>query len=162
MLLTLIEAFLALLYCFNRKPVFINVFKTCCINFALKRKHRSRRSLKQHSRVWNLFHWVKNLSVNKVKWRQTSDSLSSRKRKDFCFTNSSFVQIRYKLEVLLPCFWRKDNDEKQVEIRRKTKHCFDLLHRKAINVLRQTSWNDVDTKQLGSINCLPRGQTKAE
>ena len=114
-------------------------------------------------KFWNLFHRVKNLSVNKVKWRQTSDSLSSRKWRDFCFTNSSFVQIRYKLEILLPCFWwRKDTDEKQAQ-RSKTKHRFGLLHRKAINVLRLTSWNDVDMRQLGShINCLPRGQTKAE
>ena len=161
------EAFWALLHCFNRKSVFINVIKTCSINFALKLKHRSRRSLKQHSRVnskykfWDLFHRVKNLSVNKVKWRQTSDSLSSRKWRDFCFTNSSFVQIRYKLEILLPCFWRKDTDEKQAQ-RSKTKHCFDLLHRKAINVIRLTSRNGVKMKQRGSINCLARGQTKAE
>ena len=113
-------------------------------------------------KFWNLFHRVKNLSVNKVKWRQTSESLSSRKRKDFCFTNSSFVQIRYKLEILLLCCWRKDTEENQVQ-KSKTKHHFDLRHRKAINVLRLTSWNDVDMKQLGShINCLPRGQTKAE
>ena len=48
---TLIEAFLALLFYFNRKSVFINVLETCCINFALKRKHRNRRSLKQHRHV---------------------------------------------------------------------------------------------------------------
>ena len=114
-------------------------------------------------KFWNLFHRVKSLSVNKVKWKQTSDSLSLRKWRDFCthHLNSSFVQIRCKLEILLPCCWRKDTDEKQAQ-RSKTKHRFDLLHRKAINVLQLTSWNDVDMKQLGSINCLPRGQTKAE
>ena len=37
MLLTFTEAFWALLHCFNRKSVFMNVFETCCINFALKR-----------------------------------------------------------------------------------------------------------------------------
>ena len=112
-------------------------------------------------KFWNLFHRVKNLSVNKVKWRQTSDSLSSKKWRNFCFRNSSFVQIRYKLEILLPCCGRKHTDEKQAQSS-KTKHHFDLLHRKAINALRLTSWNDVDMEQLGSINCLPRGQTKAE
>ena len=151
--------------------MFMNVFETCSINFTLKRKHRSRRSKTAQSynrtndnskyKFWNLFYRVKNLSVNKVKWRQTSDSLSSRKWRDFWFTHSPFVQIRYKLEILLPCFWRKDTDEKQAQ-RSKTKHRFDLLHRKAINVLQLTSWNDVDMKQLGSINCLPRSQAKAE
>ena len=51
MLLTLIGAVWALLLCFNQKSVFMDVFETCCINFALKRKHRGRRSLKQHSHV---------------------------------------------------------------------------------------------------------------
>ena len=37
MLLTLTEAVWALLHCFNLKSVFMNVFETCSINFALKR-----------------------------------------------------------------------------------------------------------------------------
>ena len=51
--------------------------------------------------------------------------------------NEEYVQIRYELEILLPCRGRKDTDEKQAQ--RKTKHHFELLHRNALNVLRLTS-----------------------
>ena len=76
----------------------------------------------------------------KIKANQRQPLIKKVKRFLFNFTFSSYVQIRYKLEILLPWCGRKDRtDEKQAQ--RKTKHSFELilLQRNAINGLRLTS-----------------------